>query len=172
MLNRGLRFGLVASSDGHDGNPGNAQSPDYKHHHLYHHLGSGWTAVLAPDLTRESVLAALHDRRCYATTGEPILLDFRLSGHLMGRELTAPAVGRHPLVEAEITGTKHLERLEIVKNGKVVWRQEGSGENYNRESIRWVDEEFNPSQPNYYYLRVVQRDLEMAWSTPVWVDPD
>ncbi|HWI63412.1 MAG TPA: DUF3604 domain-containing protein, partial [Symbiobacteriaceae bacterium] len=123
-LNRGLRFGLIASSDGHDGNPGNAQSPVYRHHHLWHYLGSGLTAVLADDLSRESVLQALHDRRCYAVTGAPIVLDFRLNDHLMGRELSAGQVGRKPLLTADVTGTTHLTRLEIIKNGRIVWRHD------------------------------------------------
>lgn len=171
-LNAGLRFGLVASSDGHDGNPGNAQSPDVKHHHLYHYLGSGRTAVLAPDLSRESVLRALHDRRCYAVTGDPILLDFRVSGHLMGSELGAAQVGRQPVLTADVTGTTHIARLEVIKNGRVAWRQECYGENFNRESVTWVDEQFDPSRENYYYFKVTQRDDEMAWSSPVWVSPE
>ncbi len=169
VLNAGLRFGFVASSDGHDGNPGNAQSPDFKHHHLYHYLGSGRTAVLAHDLSRESVLEALHGRRCYAVTGDPILLDFRVSGHLMGEELAVAQVGRKPLITAEITGTTHLKTLEIIKNGRVVWRQECHGENFNRESVAWVDEALDNGRDNYYYFKVTQRDDEMAWSSPVWV---
>lgn len=170
-LNAGLRFGLIASSDGHDGNPGNAQSPGVKHHHLYHYLGSGLTAVLAPDLSRQSVLEALHDRRCYAVTGAPMLLDFRLNGHLMGRELTAAQAGRRPALTAEVVGTTHLTMLEVVKNGRVAWRQECYGENFNRETATWVDEQFDPGRPNYYYFKATQRDGEMAWSSPIWIDP-
>ena len=172
VLNAGLRMGLVASSDSHDGNPGNSQSPDVKHHHLYHYLGSGRTAVLAPDLSRQSVLEALQDRRCYAVTGEPILLDVRLSGHLMGRELTISQTGRKPLLTADVTGTTHIRSLEIIKNGRVVWRQECHGENYNRESVAWVDDALDTRRDNYYYFKVTQRDEEMAWSSPIWVSRD
>jgi len=170
-LNRGLRFGIIASSDGHDGNPGNAQSPVYRHHHLWHYLGSGLAAVLTEDLSRESVVQALHDRRCYAVTGAPIALDVRLNDHVMGSELTAAAVGRGPLLTADVTGTTHLTLLEIIKNGRVVWRQPCYGETYNRETVAWVDEQFDPTRENYYYFKVTQRDGEMAWSTPIWVSP-
>lgn len=171
-LNRGLRFGLIASSDGHDGNPGNAQSPVCRHQHLWHYLGSGLTAVLAHDLSRQAVLQALHDRRCYAVTGAPILLDFRLNNHVMGRELTAAQVGRRPLLTAAVTGTTHLIRLELIKNGRVVWRQECGGENYNRESVSWHDDLFDLNRETYYYFKVTQRDGEMAWSSPIWISPD
>lgn len=169
-LNRGLRFGLVASSDGHDGNPGNAQSPHVKHHHLYHYLGSGRTAVLAPDLSRQSVLEALHDRRCYATTGEPMVLDFRVSGHLMGRELSVGQTGRKPVITADVTGTTHLKRLEIIKNGRVAWRQECYDDCFNHETVSWVDEALDTRQDNYYYFKAIQRDGETAWSSPVWIN--
>ena len=51
-----------------------------KHHHQFHHLGSGRAVVLAEALTREAVFDALHARRCYATTGAPIVLDFTVNG--------------------------------------------------------------------------------------------
>ena len=171
-LDAGLRFGFCASSDGHDGNPGNAQSPDYKHHHLYHYRGSGLTAVLAPDLSRRSVLDALHDRRCYATTGEPILLDVALSGHLMGRELRANQVGRRPVVRASVTGTTQLQRVEVIKNGKVVSRHECYEDDFSRAEVAWEDPHFDRTRSNYYYVKVLQKDEEMAWSSPVFVDPD
>jgi hypothetical protein len=170
-LNRGRRLGFVAAGDGHDGHPGNAQSPDDKHHHLYHYLGSGRTAVLAPELSRAAVLDALYDRRCYAVTGAPILLDFRLSGHLMGRELTPAQAGARPHLTATVEGTTHLTRVEIVKNGRLAWRAECLEEDYNRHTLDWVDEQFDPAHENYYYCKVSQRDGEMAWASPIWISP-
>lgn len=36
------------------------------------------------------------------------------------------------------------------------------------QRVRWTDE---PSQPSWYYVRVYLADGEMAWSSPIWVDP-
>jgi len=34
--------------------------------------------------------------------------------------------------------------------------------------LSWTDERPGPA---WYYVRVFQTDGEMAWSSPVWVDP-
>ncbi|MER5214893.1 DUF3604 domain-containing protein [Streptomyces sp. NPDC002838] len=35
--------------------------------------------------------------------------------------------------------------------------------------LTWTDD---PGGPAFYYVRVIQTDGEMAWSSPVWVDPE
>ena len=156
------RFGLIASSDGHDGRPGNNQSPGLKHHHMYHHLGSGRAAVLAPELTREAVFDALHDRRCYATTGEPIVLDFSCDGNGMGGELPE---GTAPIFDCYARGTCSVRKMEIVKNGRpaATFPAETTEERHT-----WTDPAPEDG-PTCYYLKVIQRDGEMAWSSPIWI---
>jgi hypothetical protein len=170
FLNAGFRFGFVASSDGHDACPGNAQSPHHKlgYRALYHYLGSGRVAVLAKELTREAVFDALLQRRCYATTGEPIVLDFRLDGFIMGSELSGAQVSQPPRLCVESRGTTQIARLEICKNGRYVAQLPGSSA---LERFEWVDEGFDPRVVNYYYARVTQEDREMAWASPIWVSP-
>lgn len=170
-LGRGLRLGFMASSDGHDGHPGDAQSPHTKHHHLYHHLGSGRVAILANELTREAVFDSLQRRLCYATTGEPIVLGFRLNDHPMGSELCRDESGEHPLLSVRCLACTHIESVEIVKNGRVV--QSGvEPQTYNTLELEWIDEEGLDPAENYYYVRVTQRDGEMAWSSPIWVSDE
>ncbi|MFH0964562.1 MAG: DUF3604 domain-containing protein, partial [Planctomycetota bacterium] len=159
---RRYRFGLIASSDGHDGRPGNNQSPDIKHHHMYHHLGSGRAAVLAKDLTREAVFDALHERRCYATTGEPIILSFRCNGKEMGSELPAGSV---PTFDCFARGTCALREISIIKNGRLAARLPAD---MIEETRSWTDPELT-NAPAYYYLKAIQRDWEMAWSSPIWI---
>jgi len=161
-LARGYRFGLIASSDGHDGRPGSNQSPELKHHHMYHHLGSGRACVFAKELSREAVFDALQDRRCYGTTGEPIALGFSCNGQMMGSELPAET---RPVFDCYVRGSCAVARMLIVKNGQAhaslpVEKVE--------EERRWVDPE--PTDGGAcYYLKVVQRDGEMAWSSPIWI---
>jgi hypothetical protein len=166
-LNRGYRLGLIASGDGHDGHPGNAQSPLVKHHHIFHPLGSGWVAVLADALTRESVFDALYARRCYGTTGVPIGLGFTVNGEIMGSELPALDKGAAPLLHVRCHGANALDHVRIIKNGVVVATIPCHGE-WTWE-IDWRDEAYDPAIPSYYYIRVVQADRESAWSSPVWV---
>jgi len=161
-LKRGHRLGLMASSDGHDGNPGNAQWSN-RQPHIHHRLGSGFVAVLADELTRGDVWDAMYARRCYATTGVRIVLDFRVNGAIMGSEIDAPEDGVN-LVEAEVRGTAPLDRIELVRDGETICVKSCSGmtETLNAEDA-------GAEGPCFYYLRVFQTDGEMAWSSPVWV---
>ena len=165
-LGRGHRFGLIASADGHDGHPGNAQSPMVKHHHLFHHCGSGWAAVFCEELTREAVFDALHARRCYGTTGVPIVLSFAVNGRPMGSEIAAVPDGR-VVVRISCQGANGLDHVRIVRNGRVVHTVPCHGER--GAEIEWQDVDYVPSAPCFYYARVVQVDRESAWSSPVWV---
>ncbi len=164
-LKMGHRLGLMASSDCHDGNPGNANWSN-RQPHIHHRLGSGFIAVLAEELTRGAVWDAMYARRCYATTGTRIVLDFRVNGAIMGSEIRASS-GEQRVIEAEVTGTAPLDRLELVRDGEVIVTQDCRG---TAESLRVEDVE--PHGSCFYYLRVFQTDGEMAWSSPVWIDPE
>jgi len=165
-LDSGLRFGLIASADGHDGHPGDAQSPLVKHHHQFHLCGSGRAAVLAPRLTREDVFDALHARRCYATTGPPIVLDVTLNGELMGSELSRSALGKRRRLRVACQGTNGIDHVRIVRNGRVVERIPGYGEF--DLAAEWIDPA-DADELAHYYARVVQVDRESAWSSPIFV---
>lgn len=161
-LKRGYRLGMMASSDGHDGNPGNAQW-SHRQPHIHHRLGSGFIGVMAGELTRGAIWDAMYARRCYATTGTRIVVNFRVNGAIMGSEIEA-GDGNPNLIEAKVTGTAPLERLEIVRDGEVVC------ERTCREMSEHLQvEDAEADDECFYYLRVFQSDGEMAWSSPVWL---
>ncbi len=165
-LARGLRCGVVAASDGHDGHPGHAQGMLAKHHHVFHFCGSGRTAVLAPELTRAAVFDALHARRCYATTGTPMLLDVRAGGAVMGSERPAVPPDSHPVLAIACTGTNGLDHLRIMRNARVAATIPCHGER--GIDLEWEDPAAAGTAPLAYYVRVVQKDRESAWSSPIW----
>ena len=105
FLAQGHRLGVVASTDDHLGYPG-----------AYH---EGKAAVLAPELTREGIFDALRSRRTYGVTGDRILVDFRLNGNVMGSELPFT---RDRELSASVAGWHQLDRVEVVKNGRVLHR--------------------------------------------------
>ncbi len=165
-LNSGCHVGIMASSDAHDGHPGNAQSPGEKHHHQFHHCGSGWVGVLAEGLTPEAVFDALYLRRCYGTTGVPIGLEFEVDGHMMGSVLH-PRTDHKPVVRTRCQGTNGIREVRLIRDGRVIRSQPMHGE-WGCE-LEWVDEDYNSDSSSYYYVRVVQVDNESAWSSPVWI---
>lgn len=144
---RGIVIGVIASPD--------------------HGGGYGKACVFAPDLTRESILEALRSRHCYGTTAAKMFLDVRVDGHLMGEKLPA-AAGKS--VEIKITARcpGDIRRIEICRNNRFIHTHSPKG--------RQTELTFFDRRPlegrSYYYVRVLQEDEEIAWSSPVWFAPE
>ena len=166
ILAKNHKLGIVAGADGHDGHPGNAQSPLIKHPHLFHFCGSGLTAVLCEELTRENVYEAIKNRRCYATTGVPIILDFRANGHDMGSVIQNCKEKPHLRVKCE--GTYAIKEIRIVKNGRIIFTRNCGG--LWSYELEFDDDDFSAGDKASYYARVVQEDMESAWSSPVFFE--
>lgn len=167
-LTLGHRLGFIGGSDTHMGTPGRA--------HQDWGQPCSLAAVVAPELTREAIWQALHDRRCYAVFGERILLDFSVSGHAMGEEVS---VDGDRVLQAKVATRTPIEALEVVRNGEVVKRfPDAVGERL--AEVTWTDDEpldgllmqpaFEGLSPFcYYYVRVRTVTGNRAWSSPVWV---
>ncbi len=166
-LNLGYRFGFLGSSDGHDGHPGLG--------HLASPAGSGLAAILADDLSRESVYAALSKRRVYATNGPRILLRASFGGYPMGADVPAGerAAGALPglgpdtlLVRAIAPGV--LERIDLIRSGEVMEAFDCRGE----RECAFAAELAGLVAGEYLYVRAVQADGGAAWSSPFYfVEP-
>ncbi len=162
-LTRGHRLGIMASTDGHFGNPGHGYlKPSYDWEHQ--EIGMAALAVRAAEHTRESIFRALYDRHVYATSGDRILLDFTAEGRPMGSEFQAASA---PPLEVEVVGTAAIRRIEIKKDSEVVHAIEpGAVE----ATLKWRDPAFDPAKPCYYYVRIEQENGEEAISSPIWLN--
>jgi hypothetical protein len=132
-LRRGYRMGVTAGSDGVDGRPG-ASHPG---HQAVRNVRGGLVAVAMPALDRESLLAALHARNCYATNGPRIALRFSADGQKMGSEFEAK---RPPLLSIEVDGTAPIEAIDIFRGIDIVQRIEPHAKSparSNRLRIAW-----------------------------------
>lgn len=105
-LERGYRMGVIAGSDGVDGRPG-ASHPG---HMSVRNVRGGLTAFALPELTREALWKGMQERRCYATTGERILLEFECDGHPYGTEYAAAGP---PTIRFRVEGTAPLDTVEV-----------------------------------------------------------
>ena len=179
---RGLRLSTIAASDDHRSQPG---KPHW-----------GLAAVRAPELTREAIFDGLHARRTYGTTGQRILLDFRVNDAPMGSEIalaaplpepcagTSPECGERAAATAalaprfEITahGTDVIEAVEILRYSepdggfRVIYDLRP-----NALDFTWSGRDGAFRDDAIYYLRLRQRSQVrgrevMAWSSPVWVN--
>jgi hypothetical protein len=168
---QGRRFGVVASSDDHMGQPGKPVK--------------GIAAVLCAENTREALFQALKARHCYGTTGERILLELRVNGHGMGEEVIVDE-GAPLTIEVEVHGTDEISFVEVAR----LWFAEGTWESAYLDRQMDLDT-FHEGVPEdkldyaarfqepfvsdaVYYLRVGQRKQiddwpVFAWSSPIWV---
>ena len=120
-LRRGFRTGVIASSDDHLGYPGA--------------YGEGLVGVYAKDLSREAILEAIRARRTIAVTGDRIALRATLNGKWMGSEL---AYTRDREIEIDVQGADEIERIDVVKNGRVIARH--FPEDHLPENAEWPGE--------------------------------
>ncbi|GAB6166714.1 hypothetical protein JCM19992_27140 [Thermostilla marina] len=140
---RGIVIGVIASPD--------------------HGGGYGKACVYAPELTREAILEAIRQRHCYGTTAAKIFLDVRVDGHLMGEKVRQPAP-ENVSVEITVSAPADIDRIEVCRNNRFIFQQPGDG---TKANLTFVDRDPLPGR-SYYYVRVIQKNGEIAWSSPVW----
>jgi len=156
-LNRGYKLGIFGSGDTHDGHPGNGT------------VGSpvtGLLGVYSTGLTREEIWDAFQRRQVYGTSGPKIILNFRVADAPMGTEVAWDrSRGAIPIAIRAIA-CDEIDRIEVIRNGKTVFSEKGDG-----IFTQHLLEDENPIKgESWYYARIIQKDGQMAWSSPVWVD--
>ena len=140
---KGHRLGVIASSD-----------------HLSTHMS--YAMVYAEEATREGVFQAIQKRHTYAAT-DNIVVDFRIGEAFMGDEISVG--GAIPGIRAKILGTAIVREVALVRNNQVIYTT--------NPGTTDVELEYNDREPeegeNFYYVRVLQTNDEIAWSSPIWV---
>ncbi len=106
-LNQGNKFGIMGSTDQHAGYPGS--------------YGDGRIGILASSLSRESIWEALKNRRVCCTTGDKILIDFRINDAVMGDVIR----GNSRRIYVNVIGENAIDYIDVVKNGQTVGRISG-----------------------------------------------
>ncbi len=105
QLEKGMRFGFVASSDNHRGFPGA--------------YGEGVVGVWAKDLSSESLFEAIRARRTYAATGDRIVVEVSLNGQPMGSDVARTADRE---IDVRVEAEDSIAMIELVRNGNVIER--------------------------------------------------
>ena len=152
-LTKGRKFGVIGGSDTHTSQVGRSISAYYP---------GGLTAFLAPKLDRESIWDAFFNYRVYAAGFDRIYIDFSIDGEQMGSTINKSVpclmkyyvLGKTDNMEVFLIHNNNEVRKDITQNGLVeisaeIKTEKGGG---------------------FYYLRVVQDNGEMAWSTPIWIN--
>jgi len=173
-LRNGRRFGFVAGGLDDRGVFENLFEENQQQY------SPGLTAILATNQTREAMALALQNRSCYATTGKRIVLGLQIAGTSIGGELstkTKPGLVINRHITGYVAGVAPLKEVQLVRNGAVI--KTFSTKDYcldfvyddmeNLSNIILPGDEGKPPFV-FYYLRVIQTDGHLAWSSPIWVD--
>jgi hypothetical protein len=145
-LEKGYRLGFQASSD-----------------HVSTHVS--YACVLAEEFSRKGLSEAMKKRHTYAAT-DNIVLDVRtVDGALMGDEIRTAK----PKFEVVVLGTGPIDRVDVLRNGAVLYSEKPTKDAVEAR-FRWEDAEpVKGEKPSYYYFRVLQKNGQMAWASPIWV---
>lgn len=144
-LDKGYRLGFQSSSD-----------------HISTHIS--YACILAEEFSRKGLIEALKKRHSYAAT-DNIVLDVRMGANIMGDEVRTAK----PSLDVIVLGTNPLDRVDVLRDGEVVHTHRPQKES-EEAKFHWDDPAPKKGdKASYYYVRVVQKDGQMAWASPIWV---
>lgn len=146
-LAKGYKLGIESSSD-----------------HISTH--SSYTMIYTPSTGRTDIVESMRKRHAYGAT-DNILVDYKATDaqgqvHFMGEAFDATSA---PRLWVKVIGTDKLMRVEIIKNGKFVFVTQPES---NETEFSYVDNDIQTGE-SWYYVRAVQLDRNLAWSSPIWV---
>ncbi|MEP7365285.1 MAG: hypothetical protein ABI972_18685 [Acidobacteriota bacterium] len=144
-LAKGYKLGVQASSD-----------------HWSTHIS--YACLLTEGLSREQMMDAIRKRHSYAAT-DNIVLDFRARAgsaeHIMGDVFDATG----PLkLAVRVKGTNPIKQIDLISDAKFIYTT--------RPRTAEASFEFAPPPgkgESWFYVRVLQEDGQLAWSSPIWV---
>src|SRR5262249_23059220 len=136
---KGYRLGIITSSD-----------------HGSTHIS--YAMVYTDDTSRQGILDAIRKRHTYGAM-DNIVMEVRMCRHFMGDEFP---LKRAEAMKVKVLGTDSLARIDVVKDGKVVY----STQPMKREAEFEFLDNGDVSGRHYYYVRVQQANRMLAWSSP------
>lgn len=148
-LNKGFHVGVIASSD--------------------HGYGVAYACVYAGANTREAIWQAMWDRRTYGSTTYGLVLELRSGEHFMGECFKTKEA---PSLQVYARGALPLRSIEILGRSSALHRVGSVGQplGTREHRLQWTDPDWlQQDGEQWYYVRVIQVDDEMAWSSPIWV---
>jgi hypothetical protein len=147
-LAKDYRFGFIGSSD--------------------HGWGTAYAVVYATENSRKAAFQGLQDRRCYGSTTYGLVLDTRMGDHFMGEEFS---LDQPTPISIYARGTAPIRQVDIFSDHKLIHSEGGVKNPINKNEVRltWTPPLPGSGKTSYYYVRVIQGDDEIAWSSPFWV---
>lgn len=173
-LNNNYRFGFVAGGLDDRGIFSKLYDTDQVQY------TPGLTAVLSPNHSRDSIIQALMNHSCYATTGARMIIGLNIAEKPMGTKLdiqNKPGLSFNRHITGYAIGTTQIKEITIFRNGKEykTFKPEADFFEFTMDDSDLLEKlllKANNGNPEcvYYYMRVIQEDEHIAWTSPIWVD--
>lgn len=130
-------------------------------------MGVGVAALWVKELSREGILEALRSKRCFATTGDKIIVDFRINGAISGSSIK---ISGKPELSFTVKGQGVLEKVEVLRNSELI-KSFAADHGSTEIAGSFIDEDYEDDKGVlYYYIRASQRNNAIAWASPVWIE--
>jgi hypothetical protein len=113
--------------------------------------------IWSKEATRQGLIDAIRQRHTFAST-DNIVVDFHCANAMQGDTLL---IKGKPRFQAVIVGTAPIENITLFKNFENTWQTKSA-------RFSWIDQS-PAANRNIYYIRVMQTDGQMAWSSPIWL---
>ncbi len=165
-LRLGYKFGVIGGSDLHSYVP-------YSLGGQYSRPGIGFAVSNDPNSPlRDQVWNALKDKRTYATTGAKIHLLFYANAQLMGSTIHAGScvftVRAHASTFNEATKSKFIKMI-IYRDGYDEVVSTSYFPAISDIQFTWQDPNpINDNREHSYFVKLIQDDAHVAWSSPIW----
>ena len=115
-LKHGHQVGFTAASDNHLSQPGYSAPIGGS---LSQRGGLG--AVLAKARTTDAIFDGMKNLQAYATTGDRIILDFKVNDTPMGQRGDFSETRQ---ISGKVVGTAPIDTITLIKNDKVLWEKD------------------------------------------------
>ncbi len=146
-LAKGYKLGVQSSSD-----------------HWSTHIS--YACLLLESTSREGMMDAIRKRHAYAAT-DNIILDFRARSagkeYIQGDAFDATSA---PQLVVNVQGTGVIKQIDLIGQQKFLYTTRPGAKSARFE---FTDTDMGSGE-SWYYVRVLQEDGQMAWSSPVWVN--
>lgn len=197
FLKSGYRLGFVGSGDYHHNTPGRHFPLKTKSgYSCSEQTMGGYAAIISPELSRRSIWSAMYNRQTYATTGTRIILDFTMmidgkTIQMSSEKVLDPSEQYKCSFKINYALTAPLKSIELIRNGdtdnpvavyanavvaeefdKSLYTGEITLEDPSDLKEYWLEARYPPMLPHkfiFYYVRIIQQDNEIAWSSPIWL---
>ena len=132
----------------------------------HNNIGVGLACAWVKEISRKGVMDAMKNRKVFATTGDHIVIDFRVNEAFQGQTHSDNQV---PTLKYTVNAVDDIARVDLLRNSRVIKTFEPT------DSLQLFQGEFTDNSYQdeqevlYYYLRVIQKNEHIGWSSPVWL---